>query len=117
MPVNIISIGGYSGTEQFNGRVANLKIYSAALTANEIKAEMRQYLPVRTADLNAWTPLLTHTDLSDYSGQGNGWTAAGTLATEDGPPIPWALRPPTRGLRVPVVVPTGRLLPSMMQHA
>ena len=74
--------------EFFNGCVAGVKLWMAALTAAEMDAESWQYLPRRTTNLTAWYPLLT-TDTTDYSGGGQTLTAAGTLATEDGPPIPW----------------------------
>lgn len=86
--------GPAGGTQEwYNGRMAAVKVYSAVLTANEIANEMRQYLPVRTANLNCWSPLLLSTDVKDFSGAGATWTVGGTLATEDGPPIPWSRIP------------------------
>src|SRR5262245_61278726 len=76
-----------------NGRVAAVKLYTGVLTANEIAAEMRSYLPLRTANLHSWLPLRDVGEQgTNYGGTGN-FTAAGTLTTEDGPPIPWTLRP------------------------
>lgn len=87
----IIVIGSTpSDNDWLNGCVAAVKIYSAVLTAAEIAKEMQQYLPVRTANLNGFYPMLsTSDDEVDFSGNGNNWTIGGTLATEDGPPIPW----------------------------
>jgi concanavalin A-like lectin/glucanase superfamily protein len=96
----------------FNGRLAAHKLYDIALTATQIQQEMRQYVPVSTTSLNAWAPLLLHTDLKDYSGAARDYTGSGTLTTEDGPPIPWARQPQTRRRRQ-----RRRLLPFMMQHA
>ena len=89
----------------FNGRVAAIKTWTAALTLADINQEHTQYLPVRTTNLHRVTPCLKHTDLVDYSGvSGVAWTANGTLATEDGPPIPWVQG--RRRVRVPVGVVT-----------
>lgn len=74
--------------ETMNGCVAAFKCWSGAvLTADEIANERWTYMPQRTANLHMWTPLLSHADLADYGGGGRNWTSAGTLATEDGPPI------------------------------
>jgi hypothetical protein len=81
-----------NGGEWLNGRLAAVKVWGAVLTANEILMEMKSYLPIRLANLNTWSPLLIATDVTDYSGASAAWTIGGTLATEDGPPIPWSLR-------------------------
>jgi hypothetical protein len=83
--------------ENWNGRIAAVKFYNVVLTAQEIQAEMAQYLPVRTSNLFAWLPLLAHTDTQDYTGLAS-WTVGGTLATENGPPIPWQVRTPSPGV-------------------
>lgn len=83
-------VGNDNDSEWLNGRVAAVKIYDAVLTAAEIAQEMRQIQPVRFANLNSWYPLWsTADDEIDYSGQGRTLTVGGTLAMEDGPPIPW----------------------------
>lgn len=88
---------GSDGVDLINGRMAAIKIYGATLTAAEIAAEMCQYLPVRTANLNGFYPLFTvGDDEIDFSGNANNWTVGGTLATEDGPPIPWKASPRQR---------------------
>jgi concanavalin A-like lectin/glucanase superfamily protein len=98
--------------QPWNGRVAAHKAYDVVLTAAQIQQEMRQYLPVNLASLNAWAPLLLHTDLKDYSGLARDYTGTGTLTTEDGPPIPWARQPQPRRRTQ-----RRRLLPFMMQHS
>lgn len=86
----VLHIGNSSALASSDGNAAAVKIYDAVLTAAEIAQEMRQYLPVRTANINAFYPLLTTADDQvDYSGNARTLTVAGTLATEDGPPIPW----------------------------
>jgi hypothetical protein len=83
-------IGNDNDAEFLNGRAAAIKLYDAVLTPAEIVQEMRQYLPARTANNNGWYPLFTtNDDQTDFSGLGRDWTVGGTLATEDGPPIPW----------------------------
>jgi hypothetical protein len=86
----LLWIGNDNDAEWLNGRAAAIKVYSAVLSAAEIQQEMRQYLPARTANINAWYPLLSVADDEiDFSGNARTWTVGGTLATEDGPPIPW----------------------------
>lgn len=101
-----LMVGDDQGGDPFNGRVAAVKIYSAVLTADEIKQEMRSYMPVRTANLNTWSPLLVSTDVGNYANTG-AWTVGGTLTTEDGPPIAWSLRPASRWRRATAAAPTG----------
>lgn len=89
-----MEIGGYSSSDfnPMDGRVAAIKIYNTNLTAAEIQNEMRYYTPQRTTNLHIWTPGVETTAANadnDYSGNGNNWTAGGTLTIEDGPPITW----------------------------
>lgn len=107
-------IGSNSIGEWLNGRAAAVKIWSAALTANEILNEMVQYMPVRTTNLNGFYPFFTSTDLKDYGGGATTWTVGGTLTSEDGPPIPWVVMPPRR--RTATAAAGGNILPQMMQH-
>jgi Concanavalin A-like lectin/glucanases superfamily len=100
-----------ASNDPWNGRIAAHKAYDGVLTATQIQQEMRQYLPVSITSLNAWAPLLLHTDLKDYSGNARDYTGSGTLTTEDGPPIPWARQPQPRRRTQ-----RRRLLPFMMQH-
>jgi hypothetical protein len=80
-----------SGTGNVASRFAAVKVYGAVLTAAEVQQEMRQYLPVRTANLNTFLPLCGPASEFpvDFSGNGFAMTAGGTLTSEDGPPIPW----------------------------
>lgn len=85
-----IWVGNSPDNEPLDGRAAAIKIYSATLSADEILREMRTVRPQRTANLNGWYPLLSGgSRTQDYSGAGNNWTAGGTLADEDGPPVSW----------------------------
>ncbi len=90
LPVRL-DYSGYAsgGTSRLDGRGSQFKAWSAALTADELKAEMRSGLPVRWNNLHMFTPLLRHDDVKDYSGAGRDWTTSGTITTEDGPPVTW----------------------------
>jgi len=104
--------GNSAGGDPFNGRMAAIKIYGAVLTADEIRLEMRSYLPVRFANLLSWHPMLTHTDTAQY---GTAWTAAGTLTTEQGPPIAWSLRTPSTARAFAVAAAAGLPMSPMVR--
>jgi hypothetical protein len=62
-------------------RYANFKAWDAVLTENELLQEMFSYYPVRSQNLNRWTPLIdTATDTLDFSGSARNWTITGTEA-------------------------------------
>lgn len=72
-----------------DARIAAVKMWDAALSVpTELDYEFRSYLPVRTANLDRWYPLLSATDLVDYSGNGHVLTGSGST-TAEGPPLPW----------------------------
>lgn len=73
----------------FNGRLAALKIWTAALTDAEILAEMRTVRPLRFTNLWGWWPLFTPSLGKDLTGNGRDLTAAGTPISGDGPPVSW----------------------------
>lgn len=76
-------------TEFWNGRVANFKRYTAALSESEIRTELLQYQPIRTANIVDYFHFV-NAGTVDYSGNGNTLTAGSTAtATEAGPPIRW----------------------------
>lgn len=76
------------GAEWWRGRVANFKVWNAALTQAEIENELAQYVPHRTANLLRWHPFLI-AETTDYSGADRTLTGGTGATTEDGPPIPW----------------------------
>lgn len=79
--------------EWWNGCGAGLKLWDGvALTADEMQAERMQLAPVRLTNLWGFWPGYVHTELDDVSGGGRTLTAGGTLATEEGPPVPLYLR-------------------------
>lgn len=72
-----------------DGRIAAVKMWDAALSVpTELDYEFRSYLPVRTANLDRWYPLLSADDPVDYSGNGHVLTGSGST-TAEGPPLPW----------------------------
>lgn len=94
----------------FPGRIAALKQWSAALTADELLAESYQYAPVRFADLHSWRPMI-HGVVADaaldFSGNGRALTPNGALTIEDGPPIQWRRQ---RRIFVPITAGGGALV-------
>lgn len=82
-------VGNSRFDEWYDGRLAALKVWDAALTQAEIEAELAQYLPHRTANLLRFHPFL-QAETADYSGNGNALSGGTGATTADGPPIPWA---------------------------
>lgn len=77
-------------------RLTGIKQWQAALTADEIKAEMRTVRPLRLANLHSWHPAIASekaSALKDYSGNARDWTAQGTLSVaSQTPPVAWGGR-------------------------
>ena len=77
-----------------NGCIEGFKLWDAVLSQSEIQAEMVSLAPVRTADINRWTPLTpagAGVRDQDRSGNGRHWTENGTLTDETGSGIPIAV--------------------------
>jgi hypothetical protein len=89
-----VDLGGTRDDTQFvaESRFAAYKHWSAQLTAAEVEAERRSYLPQRWSQLWTAAPLLHTGEVRDWSGQGRDFTVGGTPSTEDGPPILWPRR-------------------------
>lgn len=83
-------IGDDRYDEFLNGRMAAVKVWSAALTQAEVEHELGQYVPVRTANLLRFHPFVK-AETTDYSGAGNTLSGGSGTTTEDGPPIPWQI--------------------------
>ena len=83
-----------SASAYFNGRVFAIKAWNVALTAAEIREEMRTIRPVRLANLWGWWPGRPGSGerAKDYSGNGRSLTEGGTLTDEDAGPISWGAR-------------------------
>jgi concanavalin A-like lectin/glucanase superfamily protein len=100
--IEVLRIGeSIVGGEWLNGCVAAMKVWTAALTTDELTNEGAFYAPLRTADLRLWYPFL-NAELVDYSGLGGDLTVGSSAtATEAGPPILWT---PQRSARRALVV-------------
>ena len=74
-------------------RLTAMKCWQAALTAEEIAAEMRSIRPVRFADLHSWHPAIASVladALKDFSGNGRHWVATGSPSVQtQTPPVSW----------------------------
>lgn len=84
-------------TSNWNGRLGAVKVWDGvALTAEELLTERWQYAPHRFANLRAFYPLLSiGEDETDYYVNGLTLTVtqvSGSIATAEGPPIPWMHR-------------------------
>lgn len=75
----------------------NLKIWSRALTADELMQESESWAPVVLHGLHSWCPLTSAANVTDLSGKGRNMTASGTLDTR-----PVAFKRPSKKLRIPV---------------
>jgi len=110
-------LGNDEYSEWLNGRMAHVKIWNVALTAAEIQQEMYSSRPQRFANLWSWLPMIESGSgrNSEWSSSGNTWTANGTLADEDGPPVAWNLT----GWQLPFVTSGGAagqtLLPARIE--
>jgi Concanavalin A-like lectin/glucanases superfamily len=83
------SLGG--NNDFWNGRIACGKLFTAALTADQITLEMRTVRPSgRVLSWGYW-PLFG--SLTDFSGNSHPWTDPGTVTWEDGPPVGWGAAP------------------------
>lgn len=79
-------IGAWGGAGDWaNMRVAYERSWTSVLTNDEVVAEMTSIQAVKTSTLFSDCPLQGHTDLSDVSGGGHGWSVIGSPTTEAGP--------------------------------
>ena len=93
-------------------RLTAIKCWQAALTADEIAAEMKSVRPLRLANLHSWHPAIASdltTALKDFSGNGRDWSDQGTLSVaSQTPPVSWGAGPV---IVLPVIVPPQKLAP------
>ncbi len=83
--LNSLTIGNDSLDEWMNAASAYVRVWSAVLTASELQAERDSVTPVRTANLYCDLPLASNAN--DASGNGNNFTANGTVSYESQPAI------------------------------
>lgn len=96
--------GAAHTTDSFDGRFAASKAWQAALTAQEIRSEMKRVHPVRRANLFEFWP--AENDGYKFTGRAKGinWTGVNTPTYEEGPPIQF------RGSQLLVFLPTSSAL-------
>lgn len=77
----------------FNGEIVGLKCWNTEMGSDELWNESMQLMPVRTANLLAWLPLLNSSDTTnnyqDVSAQSFEETGTGSITDGDMPPVPW----------------------------
>lgn len=92
---NLLRFGG-NAFDTSNHRQAAIKVWDVALTDAEIEAERYLYQPRKFANLHLWAPMVQSVladQLKDFSGNARDFTATGTHAVVDGPPISWGSQP------------------------
>src|SRR5690606_36931956 len=99
------------GGEWLNGRMAAVKIWTAALSANEIQAERDYTSPLLTANLRAWYPFEVAENV-DHSGNGETLSGGSSPSTEPGPGIPFS---PVEDAEATAEIPLALLLDSGTQ--
>lgn len=89
--------------DAWNGDIAFVKAWQAALSAAEVAAEAAYQAPQRTSNLFGWWPLASGARTVDLSGNSRTLTENGTLANASDPGIPMYSTDPLslmrRGLR------------------
>src|SRR5690606_24328890 len=110
--VNTLRIGQspWSG-EWLNGRMAAVKIWTAALSANEIQAERCYASRSRPANLRAWYPFEVAMNI-DHSGNGETLSGGTSPSTEPRPGIPFS---PVEDAEATAEIPLALLLDSGTQ--
>lgn len=90
------AIGLLNGIYNAPVRLTAMKQWQAALSADEIKAEMRTVRPLRLANLHSWHPAIASekaTALKDFSGNVRDWTEVGTISVQpQSAPVAWGGR-------------------------
>lgn len=115
-----IWFGNTSGGDPLDGNIAAIKVWNRTMTSGEIAAELPYAMPVNWAGLNCCYPMASGWDVAssglviprgtvsrwaDVSGVlGNDFTEAGTIDTDNGPPILFA---PPRNMRARYFVPAA----------
>ena len=82
LPIGGIGIGGANGDSPFTGSIANVQMYNASLSENEIQALYQEGIggaPITLQSLVAWWPL--NGNANDYSGNNNNGAPSGVTYT------------------------------------
>lgn len=103
-PATQMERGGWRTTNgnRLDGRTgANKSWQGRILTSTEINAEKNFAVAQSPTSLYGQWYLQTASDLADYSGNGNNWSALGVLTSADDPP---GVTFPSAGISIPVVM-------------
>lgn len=114
---DISHLGGNNNFAAGNNCVAYVKAWNRCLTPGEIFMESRSAVPLTRAGLVRYHPFQNEADAQvDYSGYGRTLTKAGTLTSEDEPPVYDIARTYARG-RLSGVVGRAYILGQAMNRA
>jgi Concanavalin A-like lectin/glucanases superfamily len=92
-PATRLNIGNWDNAapvDQFIGRMAAVKVWRRALTADEMRTESLQQVAASIANLQAFYPFIAGASAADWHTQGMTLTTNGTPGSAEGPPVPWA---------------------------
>lgn len=89
--------------EWLDGCITAVKFWTTNLSDAEMMAESYSHMPVRTASLALWYPLLKP-ETTDYSGNGRTLSGGSGAAVEDGPKLSWSTLQVPAPLSTPTVV-------------
>lgn len=82
-----LGLSTWATTNELNGRIAHVKVWTAALSTAEMVNEMNSVRPVRWTNLWAWYPIIAGDRTLDWSGNGRSLTETGSVTTSDDPGI------------------------------
>lgn len=108
----------FGGSNPWDGRICNVKMWDDVLTSDELLAESLQALPThdRSSNCLGFWPLRFQGDYADFTSNAADLTNTGTPTTADNPPIPWART--HSGLYIPATgaPPSGGIAPLHFHH-
>ncbi len=86
-----MAIGSSTTGYFWDGRIADIKLWTRALSQAEVQVEMSCSVPAFPASLWGWWPVLPGSGerTRDYGGNGRNWTEGGTVTDEARMPASW----------------------------
>lgn len=97
--------GGTLFDDQWDGRIAPVKLFTGAMSDGELENEMWTILPNTKEKALAFWPMVGTTksdNFIDFLGQGRTLTESGSsISVADGPPISWGNQVYTTGILIP----------------
>jgi len=102
------------GGNAIDASFAHLKMWTRALTAQELLSESKNILVNNLTSVYGWWPTLINAQRNkDYSGKGRNWTEVGTIGDVANPPVGWGASNP-RPIYIPAAA--GVNIPVMMHQ-